>query len=350
VVNMQKFIKKIKYFISVFRWFAWNNLLAGEWRKVLHLAKSLFKHLALKTPFAVIIETSNTCNFHCPTCPTPHKKIYERRMPQYMDLDAYKKIIDNIKEYVHIVYVYNSNEPLLHPQIVDMIKYASANNLHTMISTNSSLLDKDKTEELLGSGLGEIRFALDSLNKEAFEAFRAGGNFETVKGNIEYFCRRKAERGIKRPITTLQFILNKLNQDEVPAIKEFAKANHIDKLYIKPFILSGYAYTEDEAARLSEQFFADKDVEDEHIVYKKEDQSLKPKMIYNDCKAAGQVFTVLADGRAVMCCFDLYGDYVYGDMDKIKLDELWNSEQAVRIRERALKRQLPLCKECGNIE
>jgi MoaA/NifB/PqqE/SkfB family radical SAM enzyme len=347
---MKKIIKKIKYFISVFRWFVWYNLMNGEWAKVFHLAKSLSKHVISRTPFAVIVETSNTCNFHCPTCPTPHKKIYERRKPQYMDLDVFKKVIDNIKDYVHIAYVYNSNEPLLHPQIVEMIKYASDNNLHTMISTNCSLLDKDKTEELLKSGLGEIRFALDSLKKEPFETFRAGSNFEIVKENIEYFCRRRKDLGVKRPIATLQFILNKLNQDEIPAIKEFAKQNHIDKLYIKPFILSSYAYEEEEADKLADQFFADKDVMDEHVVYKKEDQSLKPKIIYDTCKAAGQVFTVLADGRAVMCCFDLYGDYVYGEMDKMKLDALWNSNQAVQLRNRALKRQLPLCKVCGNIE
>ncbi len=347
---MTKFIKKIKYVSQVFRWFVWYNFINGEVGKVRHLFMSLLKYLIMRTPYAAIIETGNTCNFQCPTCPTPHHLIYQRRKPQLMELEKYKKIIDNIKDYVHIVYVYNSNEPLLHPDIVNMIRYASDSNLHTMISTNCSLLDRSKTEELLYSGLGEIRFAFDSLVKESFEVFRQGGNFEAVKANIEYFCQRKQGLKKKRPIVTLQFILNKLNQDEIPNIKKFARENRVDKLYIKPFILSEYAYSKEEIKKLSAKFFADKDINDEYIVYKKDEQGLKPKEKYTKCKDVNRVFTVLSDGRAVMCCFDLLGDYVYGEMDKINLKEMWNSAKVKKIRQAANKRELPLCKICGNIE
>jgi MoaA/NifB/PqqE/SkfB family radical SAM enzyme len=347
---MKNIFKKIQYVFVVFRWFVWYNLLNHESKKVGHLFGCLFKHLIFRTPYAVIIETSNTCNFQCPTCPTPHKAIHARRPPQMMDLEVFKRIIDNIKEYVHIVYVYNSNEPLLHPDLMEMIKYASDNNMHTMLSTNCSLLDRDKTEKLLNSGLGEIRFALDGLKKESFETFRQGGNFETVKANIEYFCRRKQELNKKRPIATLQFILNKQNQDEIADIKKFAKDNKIDKLYIKPFILSEYAYAPEKIQELSEKFYPDKDIYDEAVVYKKNEQGLKPKNVKKKCLDVNRVFTVLADGRAVMCCFDLFGDYVYGEMDKQSLKELWNSHRVKKFRNFGLNRQTPLCSKCGNIE
>jgi len=347
---MKRFIKKIKYTTSVFYWFVWYNLWHGEAKKVFHLFQSLAKHVFLKTPYAAIIETGNTCNFNCPTCPTPRKIIFSKRKPETMGLDKFKKIIDNIKNYVHIVYLYNSNEPLLNPDIIEMIKYASSNDLHTMISTNASLLDEKTARELLNSGLGEIRLALDSLKKEAYEQFRIGGNFETVKKNIENFLRLKRESGKKRPIATLQFILNKLNQDEVPDIKKFAKENKIDKLYIKPFILSEYAYNKNEIKNLSEKFFADKDIYDEDIVYKKDEQGLRPKIEYKKCPDVRRVFTILADGRAVMCCFDLLGDYVFGDLSEQAFKEVWNSDKAKKMRRAAFKRQLPLCKVCGNIE
>ena len=347
---MRKLWRKIKYAVVVFQWFVWHNLRHGEVKKVWHLFMSLAKHVILRTPYAVIIESGNTCNFQCPTCPTPHKLIYTRRPAENMSLAKYKKIIDNIKDYVHIVYVYNSNEPLLHPQIAEMIKYAADNHMHTMISTNASLLDKNMTEKLLASGLGEIRFALDSLKKEPFEKFRRGGNFEQVKANMEYFIKRKRELGVKRPIVTLQFILNKLNQDEVPAIKKYAKDWQIDKLYIKSFIMSEYAYTKEQIKKLSEQFYPDKDIYDEAIVYKKDEQGLKPRHEYKKCQEVNRIFTVLADGRAVMCCFDLFGDYVYGEMDKMNLQELWRDPKVKELRQKGYHRQTPLCKVCGNIE
>jgi len=347
---MKKIFRKIKYIFVVFRWFVWHNLISGEVKKVWHLFLCLGKRLIFKTPYAAIVETSNTCNFHCPTCPTPHKLIFSRRPPQFLDFEKFKKIINNLKDYVHIVYLYNSNEPLLHPQIVEMIEYASSKNLHTMISTNCSLLDEKMAERLLNSGLGEIRVAFDSLKKEPFEKFRAGGNFEVVKKNIEYLCELKQKLNKKRPIITLQFILNKLNQDEIDDIKKFARDNKIDKLYIKPFILSEYAYNREEIEKISEEFFADKDIDDEAIVYKKDEHGLKPKIQYSNCPDVNNVFTILADGRAVMCCFDLYGDYVYGEMDKINLKDLWFSPKVIKMRTIAAKRGFPLCKVCGNIE
>ncbi len=348
---MRIYLKKIKYVLNIFHWFVWYNLWHKENKKVWHLIKVLFKHVFLGTPYSVIIETGNTCNFSCPTCPTPHRLIYQKREPQLMDLEKFEKIIDKVKNYVHIVYLYNSNEPLLHPQIVKMIKYASANNLHTKISTNCSLLNEKMSREILNSGLGEIRLALDSLNKGPFEKFRRGGNFETVKFNIERFCQLKQKLGKYKPITTLQFILNKLNQEEIPAIKNFRRKNKINKLYIKPFVLSEYAYTKKEIEALSAEFFPDKDVYDEDtIIYKKDKNNLEPKRKLKKCKDVQRVFSVLADGRAVMCCFDLLGNYVYGDLDKKDFKEIWFSEKAKKIRRAALKRELPLCKICANIK
>ena len=48
--------------------------------------------------------------------------------------------------------------------------------------------------------------------------------------------------------------------------------------------------------------------------------------------------------------FDLYGDYVYGDMDKVTLKELWNSHRVKKFRNFGYNRQTPLCKKCGNVE
>ena len=162
--------------------------------------------------------------------------------------------------------------------------------------------------------------------------------------------RLKQELKVKRPIATLQFILNKLNQDEVPAIKKFAEEHKIDKLYIKPFILSEYAYTKDEVNYLASRFLADKDIDDDSIVYKKDQEGIKPKAEYDTCKDVKRVFTILADGRAVMCCFDLLGDYVYGDLSKDDFKTVWNSTKATAIREAAYQRKTPLCKVCGNVE
>ncbi|MDD5750374.1 MAG: SPASM domain-containing protein [Candidatus Pacebacteria bacterium] len=231
-----------------------------------------------------------------------------------------------------------------------MIKYAGKADLHTMISTNASLLTEEKSRAILNSGLGEIRFALDGLTKQSFEAFRCGGNFEQVIGNIRRFCALKQEMKKHRPVVTLQFILNRYNQDQIGDIKKFAKEIGSDKLYIKPFILSPYAYSEEERKALARKFFPTKDVYDEEIIYKKENEELTPKRTPKKCPAVKQVFTVLANGEMVMCCFDLFGDYSYGNLIENDFKSLWFSDKGKKIRRLAYKRSFPLCQKCGNIE
>lgn len=347
LINLKK---KLKRFFRIVYWFIIYDIFNGRYKRVWHLFRIGVRHLVFKTPHSLIIETGNTCNFSCPTCPTPHELIYSRRPREIMIFDSFKKIIDHAKDCVHVVYLYNSNEPLLNPDIIKMINYASDNDLHTMISTNASLLDESMSRKLLDSGLGEIRFAFDGLTKESFEGFRCGGDFETVKRNIENFCRLKKEAKKSRVITTLQFILNKLNEDQVEDIKKFCKENDIDRLYIKAFILSEYAYPKEKIKELADKFFIDKDVTDENIVYKKENFELKPKRKITTCPEVQKIFSVLSNGNAVTCCFDLYGDYSYGNMITDDFKTIWFSKKSKELRRMAKKRKLPLCKVCGNIE
>ncbi|MDD5750769.1 MAG: hypothetical protein PHU56_03990, partial [Candidatus Pacebacteria bacterium] len=88
-------MKKNKYLWQVFRWFVLDNLLHGEIKKVGHLFFIMMQHYLARLPYAAIIETGNTCNFQCATCPTPHKLIHSRRPPMMMGLAEFKKIIDH---------------------------------------------------------------------------------------------------------------------------------------------------------------------------------------------------------------------------------------------------------------
>ena len=101
-----------------------------------------------------------------------------------MSLENYKKIIDNIKNSISVVMPWFSNEPLLIPHLVEMLKYAAQNNMYTMVSTNAALLNEQKARELLDSGLDEILLCLDGTTKESYEPFRKGAAFEEVFQNI----------------------------------------------------------------------------------------------------------------------------------------------------------------------
>lgn len=339
-----KLISTIKHFYSVFQKHILADMFAGNFSKPLHFLKANFKYRILGYPYVVLIEVGNFCNLQCPTCPTPAKKICRKR--ELMSFDNFKKVVDNIKDSVHIVLLYFTNEPLLNPDIVSMVAYAHKNNLYTEISTNAVLLNEEKAKALFESRLDRIILDLDGTTAESYEQFRVGAKFEQVLKNIRYFCKQKQILGLKKPFIELQFVLNKLNQNEVEDIKKLAKSLKVDHLRIASFSLGRHAYSEEEMKILSDKFFPDTSRYQEKIRYKKEGGELTMKNSPLKCPLAKSHLVVLASGDVALCCYDLNGQYLYGNVFKQKLKDIWFSEEGKKMRYLAKNRQYPLCKTC----
>ena len=82
-----------------------------------------------------------------------------------MDFELFQRIIDEAARVgVKRVHLYLHGEPLLHPQIVDMISYIKSRNLVVHLTTNGMLLDKEKAEAILRSGVnGADHFRISVL-------------------------------------------------------------------------------------------------------------------------------------------------------------------------------------------
>lgn len=317
----------------------------GNLSKTWHFIKANLKRRLFGYPYVAIVETGNYCNLRCPTCPTPQNRRFETKT--LMSLENFKKIIDDIKDFVHVVLVYNSNEPLLNPDIFKMVRYAHENDLYTEISTNATLLNEEKTKQLFESGLDKIILDLDGVSKQSYEQFRVGANFETVMKNIRYICQQKQTLKSNKPFIGLQFILNKLNQHEVKDIKKLASELKVDRLSVKTFALGEYAYSREEIKDLSEKFFPDSQKYQQKIRYNKEGDRLKIKNPPKKCILANSHFVILADGRVSMCCYDLDGKYIYGNIFSKSFKDIWFDPKIKEMRKMAENRGYPLCKLCS---
>jgi MoaA/NifB/PqqE/SkfB family radical SAM enzyme len=320
----------------------------GKSGKFFHWLKIIVKNKFFGYPYLAIVETGNMCNIHCATCPTPHERLARPKMN--MGRDEFKKIIDNIKNDIHVVLLYNTNEPLLNPYLPEMIKYADRQNLYIMISTNAMLLNEAKRKEILESGLDEIIVCLDGTTKESYEAFRVGADFATVYENIKSLCFEKKNGGYKKPFIELQFILNRLNQDQVPEIKKLAAEWGVDRLHIKSFSLGEYAYTKDEIRELGEKFLPTTEQYGK-VIYSKNAQGTLDIRRKRDaswyCRLARDQAIILVDGRLSMCCYDIKGEYIYGNLLQNDLKSLWFDKEVMRKRMAAESGKYPLCEVCS---
>lgn len=99
------------------------------------------------------IEICNVCNLSCGYC--PHVK--QKRKKGYMTFEQYKKTIELVKMCGQKkVFLHNFGEPLMHPQLCDILSYTVSEGLQPDFFTNGILLDEERIRGLFVSGLRHI--------------------------------------------------------------------------------------------------------------------------------------------------------------------------------------------------
>lgn len=267
-------------------------------------------------PNIYIIETTNHCDRKCQIC--PHQSL--ERPKGFMDLELYKKIIDQIP-HAELVFPYFLGEPLLHKDIYEMIKYSKSKGLYTSISTGGKLLNEANCRKLVESGLDHLQVSLHSTNEEAYETIDSKADFQTLLKNIDQFLSINNGK--------IDFYISIITLDS--GIKDW-----------KDFVNQWRA----KGAKVRFKFFTDWNSEKEAI----KKFALKPrKNETGPCDWLWQQFHILWDGRVVPCCFDYDARHVLGDVNKNSIHEIWNSAPYAKIREAHLKdgSSVKLCAKCS---
>jgi MoaA/NifB/PqqE/SkfB family radical SAM enzyme len=160
--------------------------------------------LPLDTPFLVQIFPAYACDFSCNYCihslPTEKRGFIANK--SIMDFDFYKKCINDLKEFpqkIKMLRFAATGEPLLHPKIAEMVKYAKekdvANSLD--IVTNASLLTKELSDKLIDAGLDWLRISVQGLSSDKYkEVCGVEIDFNNFVESIRYFYNNRGSTKI----------------------------------------------------------------------------------------------------------------------------------------------------------
>lgn len=268
-------------------------------------------------PIELVIEATNNCNLRCQMCSRQKMK----RKIGIMDLNLYRKIIDEISQYAELVYLHGLGEPLYHPKIGEMIVYAKKRKLAVGLSTNATLLTEDKAKTLLNSGLDYLIISIDAFTSQTYLKIRGGKYFPKVVKNVKTYLKLKRKKG-NGPYTVIQFVKTKENAKEAKSFYRAWTGKGAEVVRIKPVI----------------------------DLLKKGNQradNLNRRCFY----LWRQINMISWDGKIVTpCCMDSNGDYNLGSVVKKTVKELWNGPKLVYLRKAHLDgsyTKISLCKNCN---
>lgn len=127
-------------------------------------------------PLNVDIEVSSKCQLKCDHCFRQYLDIGE---DDFMPLDVYKEIASECgREGLFTLKFSMRGEPLLHPDIVEMVRFAKDEGIKEVwINTNGGPLTEKLARELIGAGVDWVTVSFDGLG-EMYESIRKPLRYE----------------------------------------------------------------------------------------------------------------------------------------------------------------------------
>ena len=286
-------------------------------------------------PPIVFIEPTNICNLKCPLCPSGNGTL--KRQKGFMDINLFKKIVDEIKDYSCMIVLWNQGEPFLNKQFCEMVSYANKNRLFTLVSSNANVLPDP--EELVKSGLDSLIVSLDGATQETYNKYRVNGKLDTVLLNVKKIVSAKRRLHSVTPLIRWQFLVMKHNEHEIEDIKQLSKALMVDNLALK-----------------SIQIYSKEDIDSylpqnpKYRRYKIQGDNFELKYgIKNRCYRIWTKPVINWDGEMAICCFDKDVKYKVGNIKDRTLLSIWKGKKFNKMRAQILKdrKRIPICRNCG---
>lgn len=315
-----------------------------------NLFKKAIKNLILKLPHLanwhypryMVIESSNMCNLRCPLCAVGRGL---SRPSGLMSLDLFKKILSQINWDIKMLNFAFAGEPLLNKEIFKMVELASERGYKSKIETNGMLLD-NYISDIFMSRLQYINIALDGSNQDMLNKYRIGADFNKIISGINRLCSKRKSIRSQLPQITIQVLMMKHNQAYIDDIIRLARDLGVDTVRIKSLNLNmGLDLSRQDKLFLADRFLPD-DKEYRRYEGKKNKINFRHNL-YPFCEYPLSSQVILWNGDVVLCCLDFNANFVIGNIKDNSLKEIWESYLVRKWRSQAIRRSLPLCKNCS---
>jgi len=276
-------------------------------------------------PLHLDLELSGICNFRCPDC---FQNGLIRGALGLMDRTLFRKIIvEGVDNGLCAIKLQVRGESFLHPEIFNLIKFSKQQGvLDVQITTNGSLLNREKIDQLIESGIDAVIFSVDEHHTLSF---RNKNRIDTYHQNltelINYLLLKRCEVKSQKPWVRIQSSLS----DQNLCNSERMKTNLEKKFPLADIHIVNRIHN----------FRDDKDAYPD----------LQTNYHLDKCSYLTQRLAVFWNGEVTTCCSDYNNRFKIGNAQKNSIKSIWLSKKmnGLRIKHFAGGRSnMPICRHC----
>ena len=269
-------------------------------------------------PPCLQVEPTSICNYRCVFCYQVDEDFTKRSGGHMgmMSLDMFKRIVDEAAGKCEAVTLASRGEPLVCPNIEEMLAYAAGKFLAFKMNTNAWFLDEAKCHGILQSDLNTLVFSADAASEPAYSQFRVGGSLDRVLKNVTRFREIQTKHYPKsRTITRVSGV-------QVPGTPD------LDQM---------------------EKFWGDLVDQVAFVKYNPWENTYEQPInhIPTACTDLWRRMFVWWDGVVNPCDVDYKSTMAIGKATERSLRDLWQSDSYQQLRERHIQQQRSQCSPCN---
>lgn len=264
------------------------------------------------------IEITNVCNLRCSFCPGT------TRTPCTMTPDQFRTAAQKLRPYTDYLYFHVMGEPLLHPQLAQLLQIADELGFRVCLTTNGTLLDQCAETLQNASALHKVSISLHSFEGNAF------GDMAAYLETVWAFCQSARcivslrlwnEGGANRRNGEIEAFFSRKTGLDVQNLPRDPNGNR--KLGETLYLESAQKFD-----------WPDLGAKEQGVEF---------------CHGLRQQIAVLCDGTVVPCCLDGNGNIPLGNLFAQDLPGILSTPRAKAMVDGFSRRQPTeeLCKKCG---
>ncbi|MDP6490298.1 MAG: 12,18-didecarboxysiroheme deacetylase [Kiritimatiellia bacterium] len=197
-------------------------------RKSRDLPSHLLQFSEDKKP-VVVWNVGRRCNLRCVHCYSQSRNIdYSGELTHEEGLG----LIDDLADFGAPVVLFSGGEPLMRPDIFELIERAAQKNMRAVVSTNGTLITPDMAARLQDAGLSYVGISLDGLEATNDKFRGVEGAFKLALEGV----RNCLARGVK---VGLRFTMTRSNYGDVAGILDLVEREGIPRVCFYHLVYTG---------------------------------------------------------------------------------------------------------------
>lgn len=178
-------------------------------------------------PLYVKLKIFYGCNLKCEMC-----NHWRARREAPLPSERFHEVLNELAELGTKKIHFSGGEPMLRPQVPDMVEQASALDIKVTMTTNGTLIDKVKAKQLVEGGLRGVNISIDSPVRKVHEKIRGvEGAFKATLKAVELFRRYKHKGKLSVRINT---VVSRTNYQTLETLPDLAYELGADGINLIP--------------------------------------------------------------------------------------------------------------------